>query len=466
MPATWFDLFPHLALAAGGLVVLGAAMVRREPPAGLLAGLTALFALLPGIWAFLPRNGAAGPDDGLIRFFAGLLCVVTLATVGLLARYAARRKFSGDALYGLLLWSALGMLLLAGAANWLLLLLGLELASLCLYAAIAARTDDPLGAEAALKYFLPGAVALAVLTFGISLVYAGSGSLDIAASLAAGGPTVAAGLALALVGMGFKLSLAPVHLWTPDVYQGAPAPIAAFLSTGSKAAVAAALVRLAVAASPDARAVLWPALLIASGLTMAVGNIGALRQRSLKRLLAFSSIAQMGYVAMAALAAGAGGGQAALFYLAAYALMDLGAFGAVGALSGTLADRDDIETYRGLGYVHPWRAGVLAVCLLSLAGLPPTAGFIGKFVVFGAALRAGFTGLAVFGILMAVVGIYYSLKVVSALYMRETFEAVPVAVPATGPAAGLALAAAAALTLGLGLFPAPLLAAIARLLPA
>ena len=166
-----------------------------------------------------------------------------------------------------------------------LLAIGLELASLCLYALLAARLDDPDGTEAALKYFLPGAMALALLLFGIALVYAGSGRLDIAASLAADGPIVVAGLGLILVGLGFKLSLAPVHLWTPDVYQGAPAPVAAFLSTGSKAATAMALLRLASAATPAVQTRLWPVLAVVAGLTLAVGNIGALRQRSLKRLL-------------------------------------------------------------------------------------------------------------------------------------------------------------------------------------
>lgn len=459
MTPTLAELLPHLALALGGLAVLCLAMVRPVPARGLLPAISAVFALAPGVWAFWPDLAASG----MTRFFAGLLSAIALATIGQLARYADRRGFAGDALYGLVLWSALGMLFLAEATNWLMLLLGLELASLCLYALVASRTADRLGAEAALKYFLPGAMALAALAFGISLVYAGSGTLDIADSLAAASPLVVAGLGLALVGIGFKLSLAPVHLWTPDVYQGAPAPVAAFLSTGSKAATAAALLHLCADAAPEAMAVLAPVLVIASGLTMAAGNIGALRQKSLKRLLAFSSIAQMGYIVMAALAVEDGGGEAALFYLAAYALMDLGAFGALGALSGDAQDRDAVTAYQGLGYVHPWRAGALALCLLSLAGLPPTAGFIGKFLVFGATLRAGYAGLAVFGILMAVIGIFYALRVVAALYMRDGIEAYPALPAPAGPAAGLALWAVSVGILALGVFPGPLLGAIGKL---
>lgn len=458
MAAALLDLAPHLALAVGGLAALGAAWLHRDAARRALPVLAACFALVPGVWAIWP----AGDPSGMTRFYAALLSGVTLATVALLARYAERRDFAGDALYGLLLWSALGMLLLAESTDWIMLLIGLELSSLCLYALVAARLGDALGAEAALKYFLPGAVALAVMTFGISLVYAGSGSLDIADSLAAGGPIVAAGLGLTLVGLAFKLSLAPVHLWTPDVYQGAPAPIAAFLSTGSKAAVAAALLHVCADAPGDAWDVLGPALVAISALTMAVGNIGALLQKSVKRMLAFSSIGQMGYIAMAALGVNDGGGEAALFYLAAYALMDLGAFGAVGTLSGESGDRDALASYRGLGYVYPWRAGALCACLLSLAGLPPTAGFIGKFLVFGAALRAGYTGLAVFGILMAVVGVFYALRLVAALYMRDGIDAYPAVPSPAGPAASAALWAVAAGVLALGLFPGPLLAAIAR----
>jgi len=450
--------FPHLCLALGGLLVLCLSMARSVP-AGFYPATAALFAALPGLWA------VAGPQGGspIACFYAGLLSVIALATICLLARYAERRGFAGDALYGLLLWSALGMLLLADADDWIMLAVGLELASLCLYALIAARLDDNLGTEAALKYFLPGAMALAVLLFGMALIYAASGSMEIAASLAAPGPLTAAGLALVLVGVGFKLSLAPVHLWTPDVYQGAPAPVAAFLSSGSKAAAAAALLHVCSEVSPEAKELLWPALAVVAGLTMAVGNLGAVAQGSVKRLLAYSSIAQMGYILMAAMAVNDGGGEAALFYLAAFALMDLAAFGAVGALSAEIGDRDDIAAYRGLGYVHPWRAGVLAIGLASLAGLPPTAGFVGKFLVFGAALTAGYVGLAVFGIVTAVVGVFYALRLLAALYMRESLIAHPAVVHAAGPAGTLALGVMAAGLVALGLFPQTLLGAIAAL---
>ena len=259
-----------------------AAVCLPRGPRGLLPLLAGACLVPVAAWAALTETA-----PGLLRFYAALISLITLLSLGLLSGYADRRRFGGDAVYALLPWSALGMLLLAGATDWLMLAIGLELASLCLYALVASRIADPAGTEAAMKYFLPGAMALALLLFGIALLYAGSGTLAIAASLAAGGPIVVAGLGLALVGIGFKLSLAPLHVWTPDVYQGAPAPIAALLATGSKAAVAAALLGLAASAPPQAKAVLWPVLAVAAGLTMAVGNIGALGQASLKRLLAY-----------------------------------------------------------------------------------------------------------------------------------------------------------------------------------
>lgn len=476
MLSDWTALYPHIALTAGGLAVLGAATVLREPPKGLLLALSMAAAVCAGVSALDPNPVSPTPmilAGGLSSFFAGLIAAVTILTLLLVHRYAITRGFAGDALYGLLPWSALGMLLTATAGNWVMLLVGIELLSLCLYALIALRRDDPLAAEAALKYFLPGAAALAILLFGIGLIYAGTGQLGLIASLSAlageaASPTAMAGLVLALVGIGFKLSLAPVHIWTPDVYQGAPAPVAAFLSTGSKAAVAAALLRLSLAAGPEQAAVLDPVLMAVAALSMAVGNITALCQTSVKRILAYSAIAQMGYVALAALAVRAGGAQAAMFYLGAYVVMELGAFGAVGLLSesstGGMGDRDSVDAYQGLGYSHPWRAGLLALCLLSLAGLPPTAGFVGKFVVFEAALKAGYGYLAVFGILMAVAALFYYLRIVAALYMRAGEETFPSRAVGSGPAA-LACAVIVGLVFWLGVFPSPFLELIARLTP-
>ncbi len=248
--------------------------------------------------------------------------------------------------------------------------------------------------EAAIKYFIMGAVASGFLFFGIALFYAATGSLTIAPLLAPvsrGTDTYLVALAtvLILAGVGFKISLVPFHLWTPDVYQGAPAPITGFLATGAKIAVIAFLLHLA-APHATPHPIFGPVLWWLAALTIIVGNITALVQRRVKRLLAYSSMAQMGYLLMAILAGRELGQQAVLFYSAAYVLMDLGAFGALALLSDGAEDLDELDDFRQLGYRSPGRATLLTVSLLSLAGLPPTAGFLGKFMIFTAALRAGY----------------------------------------------------------------------------
>jgi len=309
-------------------------------------------------------------------------------------------------------------------------------------------------------------VASSFLLFGVALLYAATGETGIAASLrggAAHGMEGAAllGLACILVGLGFKVSLAPFHLWTPDVYQDAPAPVTAFLSTGSKTAVFAGLLRLALAGS-EIWGALSPVLWTLAALTMTAAAFGALTQPSVKRMLAYSSAGHMGYLLMALLAAPFSGPAPIMFYSAVYALMDLGAFGGLGLLSPLERDVDDVEDLKGLGFSRPYAAGGLGLCLLTLAGLPPTAGFTGKFMLFEATLAAGYVGLAVIGILAAVVSVYYYLRVLAAMYMR----------PATAPPAhegtrsgNLALALASLLILALGLLPAPVLNVLAGAAP-
>jgi len=255
----------------------------------------------------------------------------------------------------------------------------------------------------------------------------------------------------------------PFHLWTPDVYQGAPAPVTAFLSTGSKVALFAALLRFASYSNNEVWSYLTSVLWILAVLTMGVGTISALAQSRVKRLLAYSSIAQMGYLLMALLAVKENGTSAIMFYLAAYALMDLGAFGMVAMLSTKETDLDALEDYHGLAYIHPWRSAILALSLISLAGLPPTAGFIGKFALFWAVLQAQYLIIAIIGILTAILSIYFYFKVVVALFMRPAERAVfiPSVDLANRFAGGLILI----LILLLGLVPAPLFTVIGKTLP-
>ena len=471
MPTDWTGLSPILILAAGGTIVFGAGAFWRARPRELLFALALLTAVAAGAVALLitPLHATS---EGLVDLggYARYCTVLLMAIAGLsllfVRQYAVARGFAGDELYALLLFAALGMVLVAAALNWVIFFLGLELLSLALYVLIAVRKGEACSNEAALKYFILGAVASGFLTFGIALLYALTGTLQVMGSLAAALvfpgqlPVIILALALILTGLGFKLSLVPFHLWTPDVYQGAPAPITAFLAAGSKVALFAALLRFSWLLAPPVWAYCLPLLWVLAVLTMVAGNLTALYQTRVKRLLAYSSVAQMGYLFMTLLAVKQGGVPALLFYLAVYAVMDLGAFGIVGTLSPEATDLDDLQDYQGLGYTHPWRAGILATCLISLAGLPPTAGFMGKFVLFRAVLHADYLALAVIGMGTVILSIYFYMKVVVALYMR------PATAGAVLPGADLGSGCACALVLGvilwLGIIPEPLFELISR----
>ena len=466
MRSEWISFLPQLILAAGGLSIFAAGALLRNRPPVLLFTVALLSSLAAGAAAGMVAPQSMLAFQGMLAvssyssYFTLLIAGITFLVLLFVHPYGSARGFAGDELYGLLLFSALGMSLVASAPHWVTFFLGLELLSLPLFVLIAIRRDSAVSAEAGLKYFIMGAVASAFLVFGIALLYAVSGTLRIAESLGAvagGGrlPGTALGIGLVLVGIGFKISMVPFHLWTPDVYQGAPAPIAAFLSTGSKVALFSALLRLALSASPELWNLLIPLLWALAALTMFIGNITALLQTSVKRLLAYSSVAQMGYLLMALLALRHGGGQAVMFYLTAFALMDLGAFGSVAALSPKGEDLDRISDYQGIGYTHAYPAALLAASLLSLAGFPPTVGFVGKFILFAATLKAGFVMLAVIGILTAIISIYFYLKVVVALYMQpqETSAAIPEATLSSRLGSALVLF----FLFALGILPSPLL---------
>lgn len=466
-------LLPEMFLCAGGLAALGlgAALPRPAPRLQLGVALAALAAAAAAVLAAAPAGTVL---DGMLvldapaRYFR--LLILAGAGVSLLfaSRYAVTRALAADMLCALQLFAALGMLLLAAAASWVVLVLGLELVSLCFYVLIGLDRTRRSSLEAALKYFVPGAVAAGCLVFGVALVYAATGSLDLAASLAAAkaqglGPGLA-GLALILLGLGFKLALAPFHLWAPDVYQGAPAPVAAYLASGSKLAVYAALLRLVAALPQPAWQALIPVLWLLCAFSFLAGSLPALTQTRVKRLLAYSSVAQAGYLLLALLAYREAGAAPALFYAAAYALMDLGAFGSLGVLSPPDGDLDALAALRGLGRTRPWPAAVLAASLLALAGLPLTVGFIGKFVVFLAAVRADYLVLAGLGLLAALVAAGAYLRVLAALYFRRGGGAAAPA-PAPGPAAHAALGLVLALIVLLGLIPGPLLGVLTDISP-
>lgn len=453
--ADLWAVMPLLILMAGALVVLilGAALPGRH---GTAVGLVTLAAA--AAWPLMTPPAPFAPTLGVActpfaRFFTVLFTLTAAATLLFSHDYNCRREIRGEEYPATVLFAAFGMVTLSMAADLLILFLGLEALTFAFYILVAIDRNSSASAESGLKYLLFGAVAAAFIAFGIALIYAGVGTLGIAPAMRAAlgegaNPLAMAGWGLLLLGIAFKVSLVPGHLWTPDVYEGAPAPVVAFLSTGSKGAAFAAFLLLLM--GQDMKYLhdpLWAMAL----LSMVVGNLAALLQTNLKRMLAYSSIAQMGYVALALLTGTTGGNEAVVFYLVAYSAMNLAAFGAVAALGGS----GKLEDYRGIGYVRPFAGGVLALAMLALAGIPPTAGFIGKFFIFAAALRGGETGLAVAGIVTAAVSAYYYLRVVVNLYMHRPMEG---AAPGTESAAEkVALAGTAAAILLLGIYPAPVL---------
>jgi NADH-quinone oxidoreductase subunit N len=471
MQSEWSPLLPLIILATGGTAIFCLSAFWSKAPMALLFALAITSCLASGGSALYFRE-AAGSFSGLLAgddfssFYTVLFAALTLITLLFSCQYARKRDFTGDEFLGILLFAATGMILIASAIHWLLFFLGLEMLSISLYVLIAIRRGDSLGVEAAVKYFIVGAVASAFVVFGIAMLYGATGTLEIAKSLDLAGNVdsrflLLFGLCLILVGLGFKISLVPFHLWTPDIYQGAPAPITAFLATGSKVAVLAMFVRLAVYGGDGPGQILAPSLWTMAAFSMIIGNITALAQTRIKRLLAYSSIAQMGYMLMALLAYKQQGTAAVVFYSVVYACMDLGAFGTVGLLSPTDSDRDNLTDYRGLGYTQPGKAALLTLCLFSLAGLPATAGFIGKFVLFRATIEGNFISLAIIGILTAIISLYFYLNIVVALYMRPAEK--NSASESTDNAATLACLLIAVLIIWLGIFPSSLLTLVGKI---
>jgi len=458
-------LMPLIILGGGSVLVLLAGGLR---PGGYLYE-TAL-ALTAGalVWsAALPQEAALQgvAVNAFSRTMSVFVCASGLVGLLLAMGYNRRRGIVGEEYPATLLFALAGMWAVCASADLLMLFLGLEAFTFAFYILVAIKRGASRGGEAGLKYLLNGTLSAAVLAMGIALIYAATGTFSLKAlpaipSALPDGPLYQAGVALLIIGLAFKLSLAPAHLWTPDVYQGAPAPVTALLSTASKGVsiVAVLLVMPLAGRWAGTHDLFWGLALM----SVICGNLAALLQGSIKRMLAWSSVAQMGYVALGFTAVSSGGGQAALFYAVAYAAAGLASFGAVAALSGT-GERDRLEDYRGLGYRHPLAGAALAVSMFSLAGIPPTAGFMGKFAVFSAALRGGDYGLAVVAILTAVVAVYYYLRVVVMLYMQPEGKAGGAEMALTS-AEAVALSVTTLVTIWLGLFPGQLLDLLGRLL--
>jgi NADH-quinone oxidoreductase subunit N len=438
----WNGLSPLIAVFAGALIVLMLGLARsraiREVAVPALSILTLLVAAALSIWQWGEREnliaGALRLDE-MTLFLTMLFCVAGVSAILLSWRHVAPREAAHGEYHALLLTSIAGMIVLVAAQNLVSVFLGLELLSIPLYVLCATEMRRASSLESGLKYLVVGSLGSATFLYGLAFLYGATGDTDfagIAKALSAPGdlvsdPLLLAGIALAIVGLAFKASVAPFHQWTPDVYEGAPTPVTAFMAVATKAAAFGVMLRLFDVALFDARVDWAPALAALAATTIIVGNVGALGQSSLKRMLAYSSVAQAGYMLAGVVVATRLGLQATLFYLAVYLVMNLAAFAVIVARERETPYGDDIASMNGLGSERPSLAWPMTIAMLALAGFPATCGFVGKFYLIDATVDDGFTWLAVVIVIGSMISLGYYLRVIAAIWMTPGEQAAPVA---------------------------------------
>jgi NADH-quinone oxidoreductase subunit N len=392
--------------------------------------------------------------DGFSVFFHFLVIAIAAVIILTSFEYMAVQKIRAGEYYALILFSVVGMGLMSSAVELVLIFIALEISSISTYILAGFRRQEAASSESSLKYFLLGSFATAFFLYGVAMMFGATGStnIDVIARALQAGPVevlVYVATALMLVGLGFKVAAAPFHIWTPDVYEGAPAPVVGFMSTAPKAAAFAVLLRVVFAINAPGRFwLVWTA----AALSMTLGNVGALVQTNIKRLLAYSSIAHAGYLLVAFAMTpenSALGISAAMFYTAAYAAMNVGAFAVVSHFANAGERYVTLEDYEGLGRSSPLLAATLSIFLLSLIGIPMTGGFFAKFYVFSAALKANLIWLTLIGVVNSAIGAYYYLRIIVVMYMREARKEVPVTPVPLGLAFALALTIVATLYLGI-----------------
>lgn len=460
-------IVPLLVLFVTGIVILMMDAFALKGQKGKLAyvALAGIVLGLLGLWLPLPdqREIFAGMlyADAFSVFFQAVLLLGTMLVVLLSMGTLEKERFDLGEYYALLLFSTVGMILMVQAAHLIMIFLALEILSISIYILVGILRNQSRSNEAALKYFLLGAFASGFFLYGTTFIYGSIGSLSLSTMASYLGKAegiynayLMMGTALMLVGFSFKMALVPFHMWTPDVYEGAPTPITAYMAVAVKAAIFAALARVFWMALPAIQPYWIPLLWVLSAVTMTVGNVVALAQENVKRMLAYSSIAHAGYILMALVAVSDNGLTGMLIYLLAYTFMNVGAFGVVVILQDRFDTGENVADYRGLGLHYPLLGATMTLFLLSLAGFPPTAGFVAKFFVFGAAIQAGQTWLVIIGVLNSVVAVYYYLRLVVNMYSRPSEEAERAFVPLNIPAVTVgALIIAAWATLQIGIFP-------------
>jgi NADH-quinone oxidoreductase subunit N len=465
LEAGWVNaILPEIILCVAGmlLILLDAAAPRLR---GLMAPL-ALVSLIVTAWS--ENLVVAGTFFGgtyqvstITRIFDMTFLVAAILATLFARDYLEREEISGGEFYALLFWGTVGMMMMAKGLDLLIIILGLEMLSICIFVLVGYHRRIPVSNEASVKYFLMGAFATGFILYGTALFYGATQSTKLPAMAEffrtndASNPLLTVAFVLLMAGLGFKLALAPFHGWAPDVYQGAPSPVAGWLSVAPKAATLIALIRIFWAMAPVLPETHWMTMVAAmSVLSMIIGNAVAIVQRDLKRMLAYSGIAHVGYMMIAMLTIRDESVAAIAIYTLTYALMNIGAFGVVSMLQKNQNDPQTLDDIAGAGFRRPFYGAALALCMFSLSGLPPTAGFISKFYVFKTAVDSGHITIALIGILTSIVSVYYYLRVVYYLYMKEAGEGV--LAPEGGVFARGALAITMIGILVIGILPTPL----------
>lgn len=468
-------ILPLLVLTIAAVVVMVLVCIRRSHLLAVSLTLAGLAVAFVSLW----KTASVAPVqvtplliiDGYALFYMGLIIAATFVTVILSYGYLEKQEGYSEELYVLILTAALGASVMVASNHFVSFFLGLEILSVALYAMNAYLCNRKLPLEAGIKYLVLAAVSAAFLLFGMALIYAQLGTLqfDQIASMLMGGVAyektlVYPGLALMITGIGFKLAVVPFHMWTPDVYEGAPAPVTAFVATVSKGGMVALLLRYFYETGAYRLHSVFVVFSIIAIASMIAGNLLALLQNNVKRILAYSSIAHLGYVLVAFLAGGNLAAEAVTFYLVAYFVTTLGAFGVVSVLSNGERDADSMEDYESLFWRRPVLAGVFTLMLLSLAGIPLTAGFVGKFFLIATGTSASLYGLIFVLVITSVVGLFYYLRILVAMYKSpaETGKTAPATLPLLSRSGSFALAALTVLLVWIGVYPAPFLDAIQR----
>lgn len=461
-----YTILPELVVLVTACTVLIVDLFLRQDQKGINHGLTVV-GLVLALCAVGLVGGAASTTafggvfirDPMSDLLKGAVLVVTLLACVYSSAYLRNRDLWVGEYYVLILFALLGIMIMVSANGFLTLYLGLETLALCLYALVAFDRDSKAGAEAAMKYFVLGALGSGMLLYGISMLYGAAGGLsfDAVAAVAnvegAPGKVLVFGLVFVIIGIAFKFGAVPFHMWMPDVYQGAPTPVALFLSSAPKVAAFAMAARVLIGGLAGLQTDWSDILIILSVLSMGIGNLVAIAQTNIKRMLAYSTISHVGFIFLGLLAGTPAGYSAAMFYAVVYALMAAGAFGVLVMISHQGFEAENLDDLKGLGDRDPWLAAMMVLVMFSMAGVPPMVGFMAKLLVLEAVIDIGLVWLALIAVAFSIIGAFYYLRIVKMIYFDQAKVSVPV--DATN-GARLAVSINGLAMLGLGMFPATL----------